>query len=137
MLNELEMRKPEFQDGYPVQLADGQTWFIPRPRICFYPTVVDGKIAIGGGPTFGPEFDGMLDILFGVNDVEPQEYLRAEFEMTVRLLQANYNLTVEQIAPLITMELGNPASEARWEAIREAIRGNAPKPTADTSDSPA
>ena len=76
MLDEKALRKPGFSEGYRVTLADGQEWTLPKPKIRFKPKVVDGKVEVGGGPSFGPEFDQQLDILFGVVDVEPIERLR-------------------------------------------------------------
>lgn len=137
MLNELELRKPGFSEGSPVVLADGGIWIFPKSRIRFRPKMVDGKIEVSGGAAFGPEFDDQVDVLFGIVDAEPGEYLRVQFEMAVRLLQSNYDITVPQIADLIEMEPGNPESDERWSAMRNVLRGLPPKLTADTSDSPA
>ena len=79
--------KPGFSEGYRVTLADGQEWTLPKPKIRFKPKIVDGKVEIGGGPSFGPEFDDKLDILFGVVDAEPVERLSVKFEVAVRLLR--------------------------------------------------
>jgi hypothetical protein len=129
MLDEKALRRSGFSAGYPVILADGQEWTLPKPRIRFKPHVVDGRIEIGGGPSFGPEFDEKLDILFGVVEVDPAERLRVKFEVAVRLLAANYDLSLDQFAELIVLEPGDPASEERWEQLCNAIMGIAPKPS--------
>ena len=72
-LDEKALRKPSFSAGYKVALADGQEWTLPRPRIRFKPIIVDGKVEVTGAPSFGPEFDEALDVLFGVKAVEPIE----------------------------------------------------------------
>ena len=128
-LDEKSLRKPGFSDGLRITLADGQAWILPKPRIRFRPRIVDGKVEIGGGPSFGPEFDDKLDILFGVVESDPAERLRVKFEVAVRLLAANYDLRPDQFAELIVLEPGDPASEERWEQLSSAIMGIAPKPS--------
>jgi len=127
MLDEQVLRKPGFTDGRKVRLADGQEWVFPRPRIRLKPKVVDGKVEIGGGPSFGPEYDEQLDVLFGAVEVDPVERLRVKFEMAVRLLSANYDLKPEEYAELIVLEPGEPASEECWEQLSEVLLGVAPK----------
>jgi hypothetical protein len=127
-LDEHSLRRPTFSEGHAVTLADGQEWTLPKPRIRFKPRIVEGKVEIGGGPSFGPEFDDKLDILFGVAQAEPAERLRVKFEVAVRLLVANYDLTPDNLAELIVLEPGDPASDERWEQLCDAIMGVAPKP---------
>jgi len=128
MLDEKSLRKPGFTEGHKLKLADGQEWTFPRPRIRLKPKIVDGKVEIGGGPSFGPEYDEQLDILFGAVEVDPVERLRVKFDMAVRLLAANYNLKPEDYAELIILEPGEPTSDERWEQLSNVLLGNAPKP---------
>jgi hypothetical protein len=129
MLDEKALRKPGFSEGPKVVLADGQAWILPKPRLRFKPRIVDGKVEIGGGPSFGPEFDDQIDILFGVIEADPAERLRVKFEVAVRLLAANYDLRPNQFSELIVLEPGDPASDERWEQLCNAIMGIAPKPS--------
>ena len=85
------------------------------------------QVEIGGGPSFGPEFDDKLDILFGITEADPSERLRVKFEVAVRLLAANYDLEPDNFAELIVLEPGDPVSEERWEQLCNAIMGIAPK----------
>ena len=130
MLDETVLRKPGFTDGHKVRLADGQEWVFPRPRIRLRPEIVDGKVEIGGGPSFGPEYDDQLDVLFGAVDVDPVERLRVKFEMAVRLLSANYDLKPEDYAELIVLEPGEPASDRALGAALERALGHRPKTVA-------
>jgi hypothetical protein len=134
MLDEISLRKTEFVEGHRVILADGQSWSFPRPKIRFVPKLVDGKFEVSGGASFGPEFDANLDVLYGVTESDGIERLRVKFEMTCRLLMANYSLTPENLAELVVVEIGDPASEERWQQTTEVLFGNSPKPTASTSD---
>jgi hypothetical protein len=126
-LDEKSLRKPAFSAGVKITLADGQEWTLPKPRIRFKPRIVDGKVEIGGGPSFGPEFDDKLDILFGVTEADPSELLRIKFELAVRLLAVNYDLKPENFGELIVLEPDDPASDERWEQLCDAIMGIAPK----------
>jgi hypothetical protein len=129
VLDEKALRKPGFVEGNKVTLADGQEWVLPKPRIRLKPRIVDGRVEIGGGPSFGPEFDDKLDILFGVSDADPAERLRVKFEVAVRLLAANYELKAGDFAELLVIEPGDPASDERWEQLSSALMGIAPKPS--------
>jgi hypothetical protein len=133
MLDERALRKPGFSDGHKVALADGQEWTFPKPRIRFRPRIgPDGRVEVGGGPSFGPEYDGQLDVLFGVTEAEPFERLRVKFEVAVRLLRGNYELTDDQVGELLVMEPGDPASDERWEELTRVLMGIAPKPSPAT-----
>jgi len=132
-LDERALRKPSFSDGHPVRLADGQDWVFPKPRIRFRPKIgPDGRVEVGGGPSFGPEHDAKLDVLYGVTEAEPVEQLRIKFEMAVKLLSANYELTAGQLADLIVLEPGDEASDERWEQLSRVLMGIAPKPSPAT-----
>jgi hypothetical protein len=132
MRDERALRRPTFSEGYKVTLADGQEWTLPKPKMRFKPQIVDGKVEVAGGPSFGPEFDEQLDVLFGVVDVEPIERLRVKFEVAVRLLSANYDLKPEDFGELIVLEPDDETSDQRWEQLTRAIMGIAPKPSPAT-----
>lgn len=137
MLDEKALRKSTWVEGTWVELSDGQKWSIPKARIIFKPRLVDGKIELGGGPTFGPEFDPTLDVLFGVTEVDGAERLRAKFEIACKLIMANYDIAFDDLANLVTFEPNDPASDARWDLLITSIMGLPPKQRADTSDAPA
>ncbi len=128
-LDEKALRKPEFSEGISLTLADGQEWVLPKPRLRFKPRIVNGKVEIGGGSSFGPEFDDKFDVLFGIVDADPAERLRVKFEVAVRLLATNYHLQPDDFARLIILEPGEPESEERWDQLCDAIMGIAPKPS--------
>lgn len=129
MIDEVARRKPEFEAGTQITLADGQQWWIPKPKFRFKPKFVDGKIEIGGGATFGPEHEAEVEIVFGVVDVPGDEFIRARFALTIGLLRANYELADDELSELLIWEINDAASDARWEGIRDALQGVAPKPS--------
>ncbi len=137
MLSERELRRPAFSEGTWVELGDGQRWCIPKAKIRFKPRLVDGKIELGGGPTFGPEFDETLDVLFGVTEADDAEIVRAKFEIACKLMLANYDIAFADLAELVAWEPDDPVSHERWRSMAAAIMGLPPKPSADTSAAPA
>jgi hypothetical protein len=133
MLDERALRKPGFSEGYKVTLADGQEWTFPKPRIRFRPKIgPDGRVGVGGGPSFGPEYDGSMDVLFGIVEAEPIERLRVKFEMAIRLLQANYELTDSDLGELLELEPGDAANDERWKQITRVVMAISPKPSPAT-----
>lgn len=132
MLDERALRKPGFQEGYRVKLADGQEWAFPKPRMVFKPKIVNGTIDFDGGPSFGPEFDDKLEVLLGVREATPVERLRIKFEMAVRLLKANYDLRDEDFGELIVLVVGDPVSDERWDELDKVLAGSSPKPSPAT-----
>ncbi len=137
MLSERELRRPTFSEGSWVELGDGQQWCIPKSKIRFKPRLVDGKIELGGGPTFGPEFDETMDVLFGVSEADGAEVARAKFEIACKLLLANYDIPFDDLADLVAWEPDDQGSDDRWDAMASTIMGLPPKPSADTSAAPA
>lgn len=138
MLDEKALRRATFSAGYAVTLEDGQEWTLPKSRVRFTPKIgPDGSIRIGGGASFGPEFDDKMDVIHGIVDVDMGELLRTEFEVAVRLLLSNYDLTPQNISDLISWEPDDEASDERWLRIKKAIRGLDPKKhLPDTSERP-
>jgi hypothetical protein len=136
MLDEKSKRKPEWSEGDWAELADGQRWAFPRPKLRFRPMRVGGKIEVGGGRVFGPEYDDSLSLILGTKEAEPFEVLTAKFDMASRLLQSNYSLSDEETFDLIVLDAEDPASVERFAIVSDILEGIAPKPSADTSISP-
>jgi hypothetical protein len=120
-LDERSLRKPGFSEGSKVTLADGQEWVLPKPRIRFKPRIVDGKVEIGGGSSFGPEFDDKLDILLGVAEADPAERLRVKFEVAVRLLATK---RARPTRLTWRTQSGSLRSRWRWGACHQPARGS-------------
>ena len=127
MLDERALRKPEFSEGDWAELADGQRWNFPRPRLRFRPKFVDGKVDVGGGRTFGPEYDESLSLILGTKEAEPFEVVTAKFDMAIRLLRSNYNLSDDEVCDLLVLETEDPTSVGRFHAVSDILAGIAPK----------
>jgi hypothetical protein len=132
MLNEQSLRKSTFTEGQTLELEGGQIWTFPKPRIRYYAVPAGDRMEVGGGPSYGPEFDAGRDVLLN-DDSDATERFRVKFEMAVRLLQRNYDLADEQAASLIVLEPADPASAARWADLTDIILGHTPRSRAATS----
>jgi hypothetical protein len=128
MRDEKALRRPEFQPGHKVMLADGQEWEIPKPRLRLRPRFEGGRVVgFSDLPSFGPEHDELVETLFGLGEPEPDAWLTARWEILGRLLRANYDLTDGDLVELLAIDDG-PAEAERWAGITRALRGLAPKP---------
>jgi hypothetical protein len=131
MFDEKALRKPTFAPGVEVKLGDGQEWTMRRPRIRWYPTRSNGatKTRATGSHELGPESDELLGVFFGDVESTTWDFPTARFELAIRLLEPNYDLTDEHYRELLWFERDDPASTEMWSAIGAVIAGNSPKPT--------
>lgn len=137
MLDQKALRRDTFSEGYEVELWDKQMWTLPKPRLKFRPILGDdGSVSPGCKSGFGPEYDEKLDILNCVVEANNWDYLTVAFEVLVRLLLANYDLTQQDVSDLIMFDPEDEDNQEQWKPIIRAIRGLVPKPTPDISDSP-
>jgi hypothetical protein len=132
MFDEKALRKPGFAPGVSVKLCDGQTYEMRRPRIRWYAKRAGGKTKTSPMPVaeFGPADEELLGVFFGDVDSPDWDFPTARFELAIRLLEPNYNLTDEHFRELLWFERDDPASTEMWSAIGAVIAGNAgPKVT--------
>lgn len=137
-LNEQALRRPKFEDGAPVVLADGQEWRLPRPRVRLVPDDSDlgfkVRVAVPGD-------DGRFQELMDALDDPASNRPAAARELAVarHLLLLNYDLTPAQVADLL--QFGYHDNDPEGMAIREAVMGvafgNGPKPSDAGTESPS
>ena len=93
MRDERDRRRPSFQPGLGLRLADGQVWSFPVPA-----DFVDGP----AGPSRawdGPDYRGILGALAEAED--EGERFRAELALAIHLLSWNYEVDREEIGALL------------------------------------
>jgi hypothetical protein len=132
MFDEKALRKPGFAPGVSVKLGDGQMYEMRSPRLRFYASRSGGKTKTvpTGVHELGPADDEILGVVFGDVESDTWDFPTARFELAIRLLEPNYNLTEEHYQALLWFERNNPESEEMWSAIMRVIAGNAgPKTT--------
>jgi hypothetical protein len=137
MLDEKALRKPDFSEGPKVALGDGQEWTFPRPWLRLYPVRDgDGSIGLGGGMSYGADYEDKLDTLVDLGDDPDKEYERMSIMvgLAAGLLLCNYDLTDRALRRLLPLDTSAEANGAMWGAIGAVLGGSsAPKPTADGS----
>jgi hypothetical protein len=134
MLDELALRRETFEEGVPIVLGDGQSWHFPKPWVCLYPQVVNGKVErVSGSTTFGPEFDALTEAVNGEEGTT-----QAIFGVAVFLLNRNYSLPDSAYSELLRWTVnGGPTEDMLGEIMRVARGFDAPKPSPAGGDSPA
>lgn len=144
MRTELECRKPDFEDGTLVLLADGQEWTLPRPRVRLAPANNDrGFKTVLTRPDDGV-FAALMaryDALVADEGSGMADLAAVELAVGRHLLTANYDLSETEVAGVLQFSY-DEKSDPEGYAVREAVMGvvfgyAAPKPSADGDGSPS
>lgn len=137
MRDERALRRPEFSQGPEVTLGDGGRWHFPVPTLRLYPVRgVDGRIAVGGGDSFGAEYEAMMDELAECDPEDATARLTIQFRMAALLLNRNYDLSDGDLRELLVIDVEDEGCRDRWGEINRAMTGRAPKVSADGSAAP-
>jgi hypothetical protein len=137
MLNEKELRKSTFTEGNKVELADGQEWTFPRPRLRFFPhRGVDGKIGLGAQGTFDDEYRALFVEFADMDRDNVYEVWSLRIRIACHLLLANYDLTDVQLADLLPAVFEDEANMQMWEALHPVLLSQPPKLSTDGSNTP-
>jgi hypothetical protein len=116
MLDEKSLRHPDFLEGIPIRLADGQPWTFPTPPACR--DVTDGGEAPGAAATpFDPDHEALVTAILEAED--RAELLRAELALAIHLLARNYRLEPADFLTLLEFSPGDPALTAMQRSFHE------------------
>ena len=129
MIDERSRRRPDFAEGVPVTLADGQVWHLRRPRLTVAPAMDDDSVSgVKVGLEGLPDFDGMAAVLCGEVPAAADHGWSVRFQAGVALLRANYELAAGELQHLLAMTIGDPRSEAAEDAIVDTFLGRKRSP---------
>jgi hypothetical protein len=132
-LDEKALRRPEFQEGVPVTLSDGQAWHFPRPVLAGFGFTrgADGRTRLVRSFDAPDGFDRLVDAF--VNAEGPSEEAVALADLAYDLLSRNYSLSFADCRPLLRLaaagDPGAAGSDAMWSEIADVAMGRGPKPT--------
>jgi hypothetical protein len=119
VLDETEKRKRNFdqRNSAPVVLADGQSWWVPKPWFEVRPVFRGGK-AVGSYlvPTSGQELDELVEAISDCDDWVEQ--IVAVASLAAHLLAFNYFLGDEELDQLLAYRAADAAS-MQW--VRDVI----------------
>lgn len=124
MPDEAAARRPDFEPGVPVTLADGQPWHFRRPTVEMYPAIGEGG-SVSVGYSFGPAYDAMMDDLEAAAPGVDQ--VAALMKLAVHLLRPNYDLTPADYRALLPFRGGDEANAAMWQSIAATALGTGGK----------
>ena len=117
MLDEQAKRKSNFdqRNSVPVILADGQTWFVPKPWLEIRPVFQNSK-AVTAYPvlTYGEELDGLVEAIAACDSM--LEQVSAVASLGAFLLQWHYELSEPDLDQLFVFR---PSHEQSLTWMRE------------------
>ena len=129
-LDEQSRRRPDFVEGVPVALANGQEWHFPKPQVRIRPRIEGGKVlAVSGSFTHGGDYDKQLAAFHEAADGGDQAVQM--FAMAVGLLSMNYTLSDDELGDLLSFVVGTEAGDAMRQELVEVVLGTSPKLTPD------
>ena len=115
-------RRPDFQGGRPVRLADGQFWYFPLPVMHLAPVrLPSGQLGAEAATQFGPDFDRLLDELAAAETAVQEA--PALFGVAADLLGRNYDLTGDQLRSLVQYRLHPDGPGPAMEEILRIATG--------------
>lgn len=144
MRSERECRRPDFEDGTPVAMADGKDWQLVKPRVRRVFAGNDRGFKTVFNRADGGVFAALMAAYEAVQENEDalvSEYAKVELALGRYLLVANYDLSDDEVGDLLQFSYSEKDDPEGW-AIREAVMGvvfgyGAPKRSAAGDASPA
>ena|SRR5690348_3808682 len=76
VISEVTRRRPGFQGDAPIVMADGQVWYLPKPRVRF--TTADGERGYRAVLSAGDDHQDLLDRLQDAHRAHAQARPRRE-----------------------------------------------------------
>jgi hypothetical protein len=134
-MNERELRRDEFHpDSHPIEMADGQKWHFPRPRVRFATGFGGGRANV---KTWVEHWDGFMDLLEEAARMPEGtgDWVSAHLSIAANMLLRNYDLSDQQLDELFGFETIDDLVQLILEVSRVAA-GQSPKPSGDGSESP-
>jgi len=114
VLDEQAKRKPNFsvRNSASVVLADGQTWWVPKPWLEIRPVFRRGR-AVQSYPvlTHGPQLDELVTALADSEDRFSQ--IEAVASLAAHLLSWHYDLTNAELDQLLAFRVADEDS-SKW-----------------------
>jgi hypothetical protein len=110
MLDEMQLRRPDFLPGISVRLADGQAWTLPSPPNA-------GARTEPGSAVLGEDYEAIVRAIRESED-EP-EMRRAELALVIALLARNYHLGPAEFWSLLGAPSGTPEAASLAQALHE------------------
>jgi hypothetical protein len=127
-IDEASRRRPDFAEGQPLELRDGQVWHLRLPTLVVSPTFVDGRVAdIHVGPEGVPDYDRLAAVIYGEERVKNREYWEVRFRVAAMLLTANYRLEDAELSELLSFRRGDHEDDARLQVLEDVFLGILPE----------
>lgn len=100
-LDEQTRRLPAFTPGVGLELANGQTWQVPRPRARFLGPGLGVEWSVGGRPDPGFNAVFCAHLMTMTDPLRGEEYETLRYSLVIFLVSRNYDLTGEELGRLL------------------------------------
>lgn len=138
MLNEARLRRESYDPEYAVKLNDGQTWYLPSPKIRVTPVRdADGKPGSREISGLGSEYVDRVHAYqrsvtawqeSSEGDTAAFDGMIAhQLDLAIALIQANYDIDYDQAAELIAIDFEDSAQIEQLRMICRFAQGVSPK----------
>lgn len=110
----------------PIQLADGQEWYFPRPMIELRPRFDGSKpISLSRYVTWGEDLDDLLLAVSNATTADGDAIILAVLRLGGDMLLQNYDLTQEELQQLFRYRIDDPTgnSDEMFRTIIEVATG--------------
>ena len=108
-------------------LCDGQTWFLPKPRIRFTRSDGDAGFRAVLSVSGLDRYQGLLDALSQTEEVSeavrPAVLIKAELDVAWALLTHNYDVSEKEFEELVQFSYAAEGEDPQGEEMRDEIMG--------------
>jgi hypothetical protein len=137
VLNEVELRTPEFTEGCRIKLADGQEWSFPRPHFRFWPSRdASGKIVVSARNTFDDEYRQLFMDYMNADRDDAYAMWTLKLQIACHLLLCNYAIPDDALGELLPVDFENETNQEMWMELGPILMGQLPKPLTDGLNTP-
>ncbi len=124
-IDEMARRRPDFLDGVPVRLADGQQWVLPKPKARFAFAGDGYSVQLSCGPTITDEdraYQAAYDAHNAATEADESTFrdiVSAQMRLAGALLRRNYQLSDDELSSLIVFAYDE--TDAAYFEIKETV----------------
>lgn len=141
-IDEKTRRRPDFLDGVPVRLADGQEWVLPKPKARFAFSGDGYAVQLSCGPAVTDEdreYQRLYEAYNAVTESDEStdaDVIRAQMHLAAALVRRNYDLSDADLGTLLVFAYRDddePYYTLKQTVMQLALGRGAPKAPAGSS----
>ena len=112
----------DLENSEPIVMADGQTWWLPKPLLILTPVFENGKpVNHWNCFRYGTELDQVLEMIPAAQD--NAQAVVITIGLAAKLLLHNYDLTDEELSQVLFYRIGDPDSDRILRDVIDVATG--------------